>query len=81
MTCAQERRRRRYARTQANMKAVNDVVELERISQELNEHSRAKGRVLEALQYENTSFHRDVNTQSRFEWIYGCLGAELDSAI
>jgi hypothetical protein len=47
------------------MKAVQDVVELERISQQLNEHSRAKGRVMEALMYEKTSFHKDVNTQSR----------------
>ncbi|CAE7557116.1 unnamed protein product [Symbiodinium microadriaticum] len=61
----EERRRRRYARTQANMKAVNDLVELERISQQLNESTRQKGRVIEALQYANTSFSKDTAIHRR----------------
>eukprot|EP00602_Paraphysomonas_sp_CaronLab_P000610 CAMPEP_0185022386 /NCGR_PEP_ID=MMETSP1103-20130426/5101_1 /TAXON_ID=36769 /ORGANISM="Paraphysomonas bandaiensis, Strain Caron Lab Isolate" /LENGTH=663 /DNA_ID=CAMNT_0027554433 /DNA_START=93 /DNA_END=2084 /DNA_ORIENTATION=- len=68
MRCAmerEERRRKRYERTQANMNAVSNYVELERISQTLNESLRAKGRVKEALHYESAAFHEDIKTYSR----------------
>lgn len=63
MKCALERdlrRRKRYERTRANLQSFKDRAELDKISQALNEASRAKGRVLESLQYELTAFHTDL---------------------